>query len=66
MKFPKIEFKYLVLSVILGVNIVATLYTVHKPEREDKLFELYFASVAGLYGFATQQSFSGGNGGGNF
>jgi hypothetical protein len=57
-----VQFKYVILSVILGINLAASVYVSTKQDSENysqlesKLFELYFGSVAGLYGFATQNS----------
>lgn len=60
MKKP--EFRELILIGVVCLNAFATIYVNFNPEREDKLFELYFASVTGLYGYALQGQ--GGRGGG--
>jgi hypothetical protein len=45
--------KLLILAV-LGINAIATIFISVKPsdERESKVWQLYTASVTGLYGYA--------------
>jgi hypothetical protein len=45
-----------IVSAILFVNTIATIFTVFNPKMVDKLFELYLGTTVGLYGYIQQQS----------
>ena len=55
----KIDSKNIVFLSVFLLNILATGYTVFNPKMEEKLFNLYSVSVAGLWGALTIQG--GGN-----
>ena len=51
----KLDSKNIVFLSVFLLNILATGYTVFNPKMEEKLFNLYSVSVAGLWGALTIQ-----------
>ena len=45
-----------IIIAILSIDLIATIFACYNPNMQDKLFELYLGSTAGLYGYVHQES----------